>query len=153
MPEKTGEVKVETKTIGGHKLRWNLYKLEQETGKKRGVKIGFLSGAKYPNGQQVAEVALYNEFGTDRIPERPFFRRAISGSRPEMRKIQRKYGREDRNKALGLIGAYMQGRVQTSISEFRRPPNAPSTIEAKGSSKPLIDTGTMRTSVAWEIMR
>ena len=47
------------------------------------VEIGFFSDAKYPDGTPVTNVAAYNEFGTEnkdgseRIPERPFFRQAI----------------------------------------------------------------------------
>ena len=38
----------------------------------------------------------------------------------------------------GLIGANQQAAVQKSIVALRDPANKPSTIEAKGSSNPLI---------------
>lgn len=42
------------------------------------VTIGVYADATpYPGGQTVAEVALWNEFGTTKIPERSFFRSAV----------------------------------------------------------------------------
>jgi hypothetical protein len=43
------------------------------------------------------------------------------------------------------------GDIQHEITVLRHPPNAPATIRAKGSSKPLIDTGEMRQSVTYQI--
>ena len=51
------------------------------------------------------------------------------------------------------VGAYAAGEVQERITDLREPPNAPRTIEAKGSDNPLIDTGFMQRSVSWEVER
>ena len=50
---------------------------------------------------------------------------------------------------VGLVG---QGIIQRQIVLLREPPNAPSTIENKGSSNPLINLGFMRQSVTWKIV-
>ena len=52
----------------------------------------------------------------------------------------------------GLVGASAAAAVQHSIVRLREPPNSPYTIARKGSSNPLIDTGTMRTAVSWVVV-
>ena len=48
---------------------------------------------------------------------------------------------------LDLVGMQAAADIQTKISSIYTPPNAPATIRAKGSAKPLIDTGLMLASV------
>lgn len=52
---------------------------------------------------------------------------------------------------MNQIGAVAAGATQQYITDLQTPPNAPSTIEKKGSSNPLIDTGSMRSSVTWKV--
>lgn len=40
------------------------------------VQVGFQGDQKYEDGTSIAEVAVYNEFGSSDTPERPFRRRA-----------------------------------------------------------------------------
>ena len=121
------------------------------------LQVGFFSTSKYPNGQAVTNVAVWNEFGTGSIPERPFFRQAIAGAKRSIGPMIRASldGRKmamDRQ-AAGRIGEFMKDRIQTSITTLRSPGNAPATIAAKGSSNPLIDEGFLRNSVAWVIVK
>ena len=44
------------------------------------LQVGFFATAKYPDGTPVTNVAVWNEFGTGSIPERPFFRQALAPS-------------------------------------------------------------------------
>lgn len=115
------------------------------------------NSAKYPNGTSVVDVAIWNNFGTDTIPSRPFMQK----SKPEiilntkkmrldlMRKVRA--GQIGAMKAADQIGAIAASVVQRVITRFNNPPNAPSTIKAKGVDNPLIDTGLMRKSVTWEV--
>jgi len=45
---------------------------------------------------------------------------------------------------LGKVGLLAQSQVRAKITAIKSPPNAQSTIDKKGSSNPLIDTGQMR---------
>ena len=124
-------------------------------GRVEELQVGFFSTAKYPNGQAVTNVAVWNEFGTGRIPERPFFRQALAQSKRSIGPMIKASldGRKmamDRQ-AAGRVGAFMKDRIQTSITTLRSPPNAPATVEIKGSSNPLVDTGFLRNSVDWVI--
>lgn len=49
------------------------------------------------------------------------------------------------------VGAFAAGATQQYITDLRDPPNAPYTIEKKGSDNPLIDTGSMRSSVTYKV--
>jgi hypothetical protein len=139
--------------IGGDKMARVLaeYGAKFAAGK---VKVGFLAGATYPDGESVAQVAFWNEFGTSRIPARPFFRSMIAAESPGWAMKMAKLGGNgaDGNAILGLMGEDITGALQQSIIGWSNPGNAPSTIAAKGFDKPLVDTGHMKDSVGWEIV-
>lgn len=116
------------------------------------LKVGIFESAKY-DGTPVAQVAFWQEFGTAKIPMRPFLRNAIA-------KNTRKWGdsvktaligTNDSEKALKMLGEIMRGDIVLSLTNLNTPPNAPSTIKQKGSSNPLIDTGLLRSSISWEL--
>lgn len=44
---------------------------------------------------------------------------------------------------LDFVGEFLAGKMKEKIMSRIPPPNAPSTIAAKGSSLPLVDTGEM----------
>lgn len=52
-----------------------------------------------------------------------------------------------------VIGEYMVGLVQTTLTDLRDPPLSQSTIDQKGSSNPLIDTGRLRDSITYKVVR
>ena len=147
------KVSVKVQRRGGQKLQ----RLLREAGKGgvSGVAVGFFSTAKYQDGTPVAAVAAWNEFGTETIPERPFFRRAIAEMEDGVAKIvkagidTKKMVVDDR--LADRVGAYAAGQVMESISALSAPQDAPATIRRKGSSKPLIYTGMMRASVGWKV--
>lgn len=117
------------------------------------LEIGFFETARYPNGVFVAQVARYNEFGTLRIPMRPFFRNAIQ------KNIKKWYATLQNtinqnvtpSKALSIVGEVAKADIIQSITDFKAPPNAQSTIKQKKSTNPLIDTGLMRRSVTYKV--
>jgi hypothetical protein len=118
------------------------------------VSVGFLEGATYPDGTPVAAVAYWNEFGNSEQPARPFFRQMIakeSQSWPKKMAKLAKVTDYDGDKVLGLMGEDIQGAIKQSINDLQSPPLAPSTIKAKGFSKPLIDTSHMINSVGYEV--
>lgn len=137
---------------GGDKLSKALADI---AGKMTGsVLVGFLESATYPDGTPVAAVAFWNEFGTSRIPARPFFRTTISEKSSEWARrlgdaaVHYDY---DGAKALGAMGQTMAEDIQQSIVGWQDPANADSTVDQKGFNKPLIDTGVMQRSVDFEV--
>lgn len=112
---------------------------------------------KNKKGATIAEIGLYNEYGTPNakhpIPTRPFMRSSFEENKKQIDKAKASQygkildGKQTVKRALGLIGELMVGKVKKKITDLRTPPNADWTINAKGSSNPLIDTGRMRASI------
>lgn len=138
-------------------IRRQHIKLPKSITGPRQVKVGFPAGKV---SRDVVDRAIWNHYGTSRgIPSRPFLLNAI-------RKNRRKYieaiktsgakilrGEATLDQTMSKLGILAQGDIQQEITDLRTPPNAPSTIAAKGSSNPLIDTGEMRSKVTWQVKR
>jgi hypothetical protein len=116
--------------------------------------IGFFSEDKYSDGTNIAQIAFWNEFGVPkddgtRIPERSFLRAWVDKNKAKIDKFKLVLLRKiidrqiDAKKAIKLLGEFATGEIKKFIVALKDPPNAPSTIAAKGSSNPLIDTGRM----------
>jgi len=137
---------------GGDKLTTALRKIAQGVDKAASVEIGFLEGATYPDGTPVAMVAAIQEFGAPsrNIPPRPFFRSMIaakSGEWPSAVAGLLRTNDYDAEKTLDQTGAAIAGQLRQSIVDTNSPPLAQSTIDRKGSAKPLVDTGHMFNSI------
>lgn len=92
-----------------------------------------------------------------RIPERPFLRVAIEKNKQAYIRLNRinlariVRGDTDVPAALSQLGEMAKSHVQTEIRSGNFTPLAPATIKRKGSSRPLIDTGQLVQSIAWEL--
>lgn len=108
----------------------------------------------------VLDVAIWNEFGTVNIPERSHIRLTYDQMKnkwfAENKKLMVRIlkGRITVKEALEIVGLLIEsdikGKIQKTDSSW--PPNAPSTIQKKKSSKPLIDTGQMLNSVRFLVV-
>jgi hypothetical protein len=144
------------KISGGQKLTAALAQIGDQLGRGGTVKVGFLSGATYPDGTSVALVAAVNEFGAPSRgqPPRPFFRNMVAKESPRWPAsiaANLKANNYDVPKSLDQIGAAIAGQLRQSIVDLQSPPLKPSTIKRKGFSKPLIDHGIMLQSVSHEV--
>lgn len=130
------------------------------------VKVGIQQGTgafsrNISNKQDatVAQYAFYNEFGTEKIPQRSFMRTAFDENLSKVESaIESEYqkvlsGSMSADVMLGRIGLLMTNFVQRKIRSIFSPPNSPITIARKKSSKPLIDTGRMINSVRFVIQK
>lgn len=103
----------------------------------------------------LAERAAVHEYGTrnGNIPSRPFMRSAFDKNRKSLiKKINSLYGKVIKKecsakKLLKITGEWFTGKVkqEITIGNFKRLKSQ--TIKRKKSSKPLIDTGNLRSSV------
>jgi phage gpG-like protein len=124
---------------------------------------GSHAAAQHPDAPMtVAALATIHEFGKVIrkkdgsevvIPQRSFIRAAID---EHVGKLQRTatavgqgvlLGKFSVGQALNLLGEQATGIMKQRIADGLSPPNRPSTIARKGSSKPLIDSGQLRGSV------
>lgn len=117
------------------------------------LKVGFFETSKYQNGIYVADVAKNNEFGTLEIPSRPFFRNAIENNSKKWVNFlaQDLVKSENAEISYNRLGEVARGDIVKSINQTNSPANSPLTIKAKGSSKPLIDTGFLRANVTFKV--
>ena len=51
---------------------------------------------------------------------------------------------------LDAYGQMLADKIKLYMRDLKSPPNHPYTIEQKGSSNPLIDTGNLVESITWE---
>ena len=158
------------KIEGGRKLE-DWFKKASST--KISVEAGYFATAKYPDGTPVPAVAVWHEFGVDmpgvaKIPARPTFRPAVA----EMKKdlpgiIAKEFGDSDMppvpKDSLPVlaerVGQVFVGKVQRNIAKLQTPALSEATLERRRkrhinrtkSTKPLVDTGTLRTAATYEV--
>jgi hypothetical protein len=117
------------------------------------------------SGEEMVIIAGVHEFGTSEaganhdidIPARPFIRSTVDENRGRYEtQVQREWnavleGRRSIAQSLGLLGLMVETDIRRKIRSLKTPPNAQSTIDAKGSDNPLIDTGAMLNSVRYAV--
>lgn len=152
--------KIETKEIGGEKKLDSLKKLLHTYGNSY-VTVGFHEDAgQYKDGTSVVKVAMFNEFGTESSPSRPFFSRALEQNKAQIDRWVEGMMDDCINKgtppqvAFDRLGFKVKTIIQNQISSNMPPPNAPSTKDQKKRDGvppvTLIHTGLMLRSVAWK---
>jgi hypothetical protein len=145
--------------------------IQREIAKARNkphVRVGVFGAeaARDHDGIQNVDVATINEFGVTfthpngaeiTIPERSFIRGTVDVARRKISHMRRMLqdkvltGALTQHQALEQLGLFVRGLIQARISAGIPPPNQPATIARKGSAKPLIDTGQLRTSIQSEV--
>ena len=127
-------------------------KLPEKIRGHKHVKIGFIQGVS----EDVLNKAIFNNFGTETIPERPFMDNALLSNekkyKREMKKAAAKImkGQLNTGVVMNRLGILAKGDIQTEIRDLKDPENAQSTIDKKGSDNPLVDTGEMGNSVEYQ---
>ncbi len=100
-------------------------------------------------GEEAAEVAFYNEYGTKHIPARSFIRSTLAEHQRDIVRFYvesfQKYN--DAKMAAAATSQYIERLIVAKIASGRFTSNAPATIKKKGRNQPLIDTGRMMNSV------
>ena len=133
------------------------------------VKAGILEGAtNSETGQNIAEYAAYNEYGTSTIPARPFMRTTIANHSEEwLKELAQALRVYPPKQALQFLGLRMRDAIVEQIASNMPPANKPSTIRQKqkqivgkglkgaGTMTPgtLIDTGSMINAVNYEVSK
>lgn len=123
----------------------------------RGVKVGIQSDAGDEEGTSILDIAIYNEFGTETIPARPFIRDFAQKNEKQlgmaMEKQAEQVGRgKPLDTALGDLGAWAVNHQQAHVraSKSWAVPNAQSTVKGKRSDVPLVDHSVLVNAIRWE---
>lgn len=122
------------------------------------VEVGWFSSNRYPNGQPVAAVARWQEYGTARITARPFMRLAQKMADRNIAKINAAVTKDVLTKDMSPkqaleknVGGALKIIIVDSIKNGGWKSNAKSTAKRKGFDKPLIDTALMWKSVSVKV--
>jgi len=119
-----------------------------------------------------ADLGFFHEFGTagislgrsgaeyGGIPERSFIRstfdrKVLSWQRLMGRATRQLYGpkRVNIRRVLGIVGEKAVADIRRTIRAGIPPPLMPETVDRKGSSKPLIDTGQLVASITYAVRK
>lgn len=149
---------IKARIRGGQGVSRRLREIQQRLSDQKRVYVGLPEGSgNSEDGTPLVEIGAIHEFGAKHIPERSFLRVPLRNNQKEFaaafRRIMPKVanGELTMDQALDQIGAKAAGVSQEAISAGIEPANAPSTVKRKGSSKPLIDTGSLRQAITWVI--
>ncbi len=133
------------------------------SGKKPVVQVGIFGekGAethKDSDGLTVLEVGAFHEFGLGNNPERSFIRGWVDENESKVveflgKEVERatKNGAEDFDQGLERLGLFCQSGIQARMSQGIPPPLKKATVDRKGSTVPLIDTGQLRASITYKV--
>lgn len=147
--------KVILKDLGWRKLKKELRKAS----KTAHVKVGVLQDAPSSSALPLASIAAVQEYGSQdgSIPARPFLAMALQKNQKTLNKLQDKSldavlsGKSTIAKGLTVLGEAHTAQVKQGFTELQFTPLKASTIKQKGSTRPLIDTGLLRRSIAYKV--
>jgi hypothetical protein len=170
---------------GGKALERTLRTIRKQLGNGAAVKVGFFESETYPGGKHhftkkrlaamspegrafaerlegkdkfagpVAQVAFWQEYGTEGAPPRPFMRKTVASKSPRWGLGLGNALRQtdyDARAALAIMGEGIQGQIRQTITEFHDPPNSQITKDLKGFNKPLVDSGQMLRAVDFQVL-
>lgn len=158
-------------------------KLKKDLKSVKGARAGILKDKAYENGFSLIQNALVQEYGTIIrvtpkmrawfkyqgcplkrtttqivIPPRPFLRNTLKNQKKWVKYVNEMFdANQDGGMTLrqiaSVIGSMMQKGIQESINSNIPPPNSGFTIARKGSSRTLIDNGTLAGSIHYEVIK
>lgn len=114
----------------------------------------------------VSQIAVIQEYGTEKIPPRPAFRRGIEFALAKNKKLigaqlknitQRilsgRSAEIDKSLTVMLtqIGKSAKAKTKEIIKSGSEAPNAPATVARKGFNHPLFETGLLLEHVEYEV--
>lgn len=110
-------------------------------------------------GSDLVIKAAANEFGTSTIPERSHLRAGIDEGKREIENaVVNSYnrifaGKTKKADEIGRLGLLGTALVVKKIDKGPFKANKPKTVQRKGSSKPLIDTGRLRQAYTHRVVK
>lgn len=110
------------------------------------AEAGVFADATAPDGERVAPIAFWHEFGTVNIPARSFLRSTMSEQRAKWARqflgmIQgRLYEAGTVRRALTAVGQSMTADIKEKINSNIPPPLKPATVDAKIREKQAVSS-------------
>lgn len=98
------------------------------------AQAGWFESARYDDGVPVAQVAIYNEYGTSRIPPRPFMRPTAESQNGEWARTTGKVvsqvlrGKMSAEQGMTLVAQKAAGDIRQTITQVFEPELSPVTV-------------------------
>lgn len=136
-----------------------LKKLKEKMSRDLYARVGVLGGSPQRADEMGnAEIGLIHEFGSAAagIPPRSFLRMPLEHEQKKLTDFagstvaRNKFDKQDFKgflQLLGIVGVEIVQKAFETRGFGQWAPNAPYTVERKGSNQPLIDTGQLRRSI------
>jgi phage gpG-like protein len=132
---------------------------------RKSVRVGVLSDSPKEEkdgeetGISLVEVAAVHEFGAPsaNVPQRSFIRATADAQAGEIQRLEEVLGAQmidgilTEDKALGLLGSKVAAMMQARITSNIPPPLKAETVDRKGSSVALVDTGQLKASITFAV--
>ena len=148
---------IKTSVSGQQEVKDAIRKAIEEFATEEYVTVGIHEDAGMHEEGEITNATLgaILHFGNDNIPARPWLDTGVASGNKEYLAIIQQTAKKGGSlgDALEMVGLVAVGKVQQFMTELKTPPNAESTIEQKGSSNPLIDTGALRLSVTHKVSK
>lgn len=141
---------------------WKELRAQVSEASKMHVRVGVFQDSGFADDGEttIAEIAAIHEYGAPgaNIPERSFIRRTFNEQKNSLEQMMLRLARlvlsekADVPQALNQLGAWGAAAVKNTIRKRIPPPLKQATIDRKGSSTPLVDTGQLLDSITWEVI-
>lgn len=145
---------IQIRTKGGDRIKNLLARNLRNKGVEL-LRVGIVNKDRYPDGKFIAQIAVWNEFGTVHIPPRPAMRQSAAKISKEVGKELKPFlkGKDFKVplQAADAVGQYMVRVIKQTIEDFDSPPNASSTVRRKGFNNPLIETRRYKRAINYKI--
>lgn len=141
---------------GGDRLQGVLKDLARKAGRELTLRVGFLEGSTCgrDNQSSAPNVAALLEYGTSRMPARPFFQQMIDQKSPKwpdaIVKLDKAYD-HDFERVMQAMGERIKDQLVDAIETFTDPGLADSTKAKKGFDTPLQDSKNMKFAATYEL--
>lgn len=142
---------------------WNKLKKDFKVAESVEGKLGWFESDRYGSNrdnEQMAQIAQWNEEGTEKIPPRPFMRVGLleafklGYNKDSFQAMATAVANgESPLRILRVSAEPFKDSLRKVMQAWSDPPNAPLTITLKGFDNPLIETSELMSNVNYKVGR
>ena len=137
-------------------LGWKRIKRKMDFVDGKEIRAGVLpSAGKGKKGVEIAYYASVNEYGTEKIPSRPFMATSADENKGWNAPVKRAVGDiidgAEVISELNTVGKKMKDDIKKNVGTHRFKPLKPATVKKKGHDIQLIDSGALYDAIDFEV--
>ncbi len=147
---------IKVRTSGAQRVKNSIRKAVSRMRPSAHVTVGIHEEeGQHSNGISNAQLGAAHHFGVGNLPARPWLDVGVNqGFKKYSEAVsQTLQGGGSYEQALDAAGALAAAEAQVYLTDLDSPPNTQQTVDRKGSSNPLIDSGQLRSSVGHKVQK